>query len=61
MKCPKCGSEDLFVIETREVPENPKALDRKRQCRRCGQRFFSEEEIKHLLPPTRPYAKQITK
>jgi len=57
MRCPNpaCGSNDLAVETTREDPDNPKILERKRYCKKCGQRLFCVDEIKYLLPPKRPY------
>ena len=55
MRCPKCGTEDHLVYDTRDNPDNDKILELKRICNKCGQRFFAVEEIKYLLPPKRHY------
>lgn len=42
MKCPYCGSYNLYVMETRQ--EDEYTLRRKR-CRDCGIKIFTEEAI----------------
>ena len=42
MKCPKCKSDDLKVLDTRSVDTNTK---RRRQCNSCGFRFSTIETL----------------
>lgn len=48
MQCPKCGSENNLVIDTRTLRES-KPLDtavvRKRECCDCGCRWMTTEEF----------------
>lgn len=41
MKCPKCGSEELKVLETRRGGYN--SVVRSRLCKACGFRFRTTE------------------
>lgn len=38
MKCAKCGSENLKVIDSRPIYGYPEGVRRRRQCRDCGER-----------------------
>ena len=44
MKCPKCGSDDDKVLDSRTVREGA-AIRRRRECTVCGTRFTTHEEI----------------
>ena len=44
MKCPKCGSDDAKVLDSRPVREGA-AIRRRRECTVCGTRFTTHEEI----------------
>ena len=42
MKCPKCGSDDDKVLDSRAVREGA-AIRRRRECASCGFRFTTHE------------------
>jgi transcriptional repressor NrdR len=44
MRCPKCGSRDDKVIDSRQSRDNV-SIRRRRQCLSCGYRFTTYEEI----------------
>ena len=44
MKCPKCGSDDDKVLDSRSAREGA-AIRRRRECIACGHRFTTYEEI----------------
>ena len=44
MKCPKCGTDDDKVLDSRAVREGA-AIRRRRECAGCGYRFTTHEEI----------------
>lgn len=44
MKCTQCQSEDIKVIESRDVAEG-QAIRRRRMCNKCGHRFTTYERI----------------
>ncbi|MBV9618620.1 MAG: transcriptional repressor NrdR [Verrucomicrobia bacterium] len=44
MRCPKCGSRDDKVIDSRQSRDNS-SIRRRRQCLKCGYRFTTYEEI----------------
>src|SRR5947209_14635902 len=44
MNCTQCGSDDIKVIESRDVAEG-QAIRRRRMCNNCGQRFTTYERI----------------
>lgn len=44
MKCPFCGSTDDKVIDSRTIRDG-EAIRRRRECRSCGRRFTSYEQI----------------
>jgi transcriptional repressor NrdR len=44
MRCPKCGSLDDKVIDSRSVRNND-AIRRRRSCLACGYRFTTYEEV----------------
>lgn len=44
MKCPKCGSDDDKVLDSRAVRDGA-AIRRRRECMVCGARFTTHEEI----------------
>src|SRR5690349_23990533 len=44
MKCNQCQSDDIKVIESRDVAEG-QAIRRRRMCNQCGYRFTTYERI----------------
>jgi len=44
MRCPKCGSDDDKVLDSRAVRDGA-AIRRRRECTVCGARFTTHEEI----------------
>lgn len=44
MKCNQCGSDDIKVIESRDVAEG-QAIRRRRMCVHCGKRFTTYERL----------------
>jgi transcriptional repressor NrdR len=44
MKCTQCHSEDVKVIESRDVAEG-QAIRRRRMCSNCGHRFTTYERL----------------
>jgi len=44
MKCNKCQSDDIKVIESRDVADG-QAIRRRRMCNACGDRFTTYERI----------------
>jgi transcriptional repressor NrdR len=44
MKCNKCQSDDIKVIESRDVADG-QAIRRRRMCNECGYRFTTYERI----------------
>lgn len=44
MKCTQCQSDDIKVIESRDVAEG-QAIRRRRMCNRCGNRFTTYERL----------------
>jgi transcriptional repressor NrdR len=44
MKCTQCQSEDIKVIESRDVAEG-QAIRRRRMCNKCGHRFTTYERL----------------
>lgn len=44
MQCPKCGTKDTRVIDSR-VSTSGLAIRRRRSCQSCGYRFSTTEEI----------------
>lgn len=40
MNCPKCGSDQIFVVETRNQPGY---IKRRRECMFCSERFNTAE------------------
>src|SRR6266403_649235 len=44
MRCPKCGSRDDKVIDSRQSRDGS-SIRRRRQCLKCGYRFTTYEEI----------------
>ena len=44
MKCPKCGSDDDKVLDSRSARDGA-AIRRRRECLKCGSRFTTYEEI----------------
>ncbi|RIL11457.1 MAG: transcriptional regulator NrdR [Proteobacteria bacterium] len=47
MKCPRCSSEDLAVIDSRG---DDSAIRRRRECQSCHYRFTTYERIEYALP-----------
>jgi transcriptional repressor NrdR len=48
MRCPACKSEDLRVLETRDLDD---AIRRRRECGACGHRFTTLERSEALPCP----------
>jgi transcriptional repressor NrdR len=48
MRCPACTSEDLRVLETRDLDD---AIRRRRECTTCGHRFTTLERSEALPCP----------
>jgi transcriptional repressor NrdR len=46
MVCPKCGSEELKVNESRDL-DNGNAIRRRRECLNCANRFTTYERIEN--------------
>jgi transcriptional repressor NrdR len=44
MRCPKCGSRDDKVIDSRQSRDSS-SIRRRRECLKCGYRFTTYEEI----------------
>jgi transcriptional repressor NrdR len=44
MKCTQCSSDDIKVIESRDVTEG-QAIRRRRMCNACGYRFTTYERL----------------
>lgn len=44
MKCTQCHSEDIKVIESRDVADG-QAIRRRRMCNQCGRRFTTYERL----------------
>jgi len=44
MKCTQCQSDDIKVIESRDVAEG-QAIRRRRMCNKCGYRFTTYERL----------------
>lgn len=42
MSCPKCGSNESDVKDTRPI-DSGNQIRRRRQCRACGERFTTRE------------------
>ncbi|MBP5261420.1 MAG: transcriptional repressor NrdR [Clostridiales bacterium] len=49
MKCPKCGSEKLKVVDSRNA-DNINAVRRRRECEDCGERFSTLERVEGIQP-----------
>lgn len=47
MRCPKCGSNDTRVVDSREAPD---AVRRRRKCEACGDRFTTYERVETARP-----------
>lgn len=47
MKCPKCSSDDLSVIDSRGEDDT---IRRRRECSKCNYRFTTFERIEWSLP-----------
>ena len=47
MRCPKCGSEELSVVDSRG---DDLAIRRRRECQACQFRFTTYERIEFTLP-----------
>ncbi len=44
LRCPFCGYEDTFVIDTREI-EDQRVIRRRRECPKCKNRFTTYERV----------------
>ncbi|MCR5061582.1 MAG: transcriptional regulator NrdR [Saccharofermentans sp.] len=49
MKCPKCESENIKVVDSRNA-DNINAVRRRRECENCGERFSTLERIEGIQP-----------
>lgn len=47
MRCPKCNSDDISVLETRS---DDTTIRRRRGCQNCNHRFSTYERIEYALP-----------
>ncbi|MDP9378854.1 MAG: transcriptional regulator NrdR [Chloroflexota bacterium] len=47
MRCPKCGSGDSRVVDSRDAVN---AVRRRRLCENCGNRFTTYERVETLRP-----------
>ena len=43
MKCPYCGSDDLSVVDKRDISDA--LIKRRRECLKCEQRFTTFEKV----------------
>ena len=50
VECPKCGKEETFVKNTYFTED--KEILRHRQCKLCGWKFWSYQELEVALDPT---------
>lgn len=59
MRCPKCGSIEDKVIDSREAKDGA-SIRRRRECGTCGHRFTTYEHVEHdeLLVVKRNLARQ---
>lgn len=50
MKCPNCGSSQIFVVNSRSTKEETQ-IWRRRKCADCGERFTTHEtiDLSHLV------------
>lgn len=48
MRCPKCGSDDTRVIDSR-MQEAANATKRRRECKACGYRFTTFERCEDQI------------
>lgn len=50
MKCPNCGSSQIFVVNSRSTKEETQ-IWRRRKCEDCGERFTTHEtiDLTHLV------------
>lgn len=50
MKCPNCGSSQIFVVNSRSTKEETQ-IWRRRKCEHCGERFTTHEtiDLSHLV------------
>jgi len=48
MLCPYCGSKEDRVLDSREAPDGT-AIKRRRECKHCGRRFTTFEQIEELV------------
>lgn len=46
MRCPKCGSIEDKVIDSREAKDGA-SIRRRRECGTCGHRFTTYEQVEH--------------
>jgi transcriptional regulator NrdR family protein len=47
IECPKCGCRHFRVVYTRP---QPKAIIRLRECRHCGRRLLTREQVPGVTP-----------
>lgn len=61
MRCPKCGSENLRCMESRESISYPGRRRRRHKCQNCGARFstieITVEEYQELLAAAEKWRK----
>lgn len=46
MICPYCGHRESRVVDTRDLGN---MIRRRRECRRCGKRFTTHEQVAHAV------------
>ncbi len=46
MICPYCGHRESRVVDTRDLG---KMIRRRRECRQCGKRFTTHEQVAHAV------------
>lgn len=46
MFCPYCGHPESYVVDTRDIG---RMIRRRRQCRKCGKRFTTHEQVAHSV------------
>jgi transcriptional repressor NrdR len=47
MKCPRCGKQEIRVLESRSA-EGGQSVRRRRECMSCGYRFTTYERIEFM-------------
>jgi transcriptional repressor NrdR len=49
MRCPFCKNENSKVVDSRPA-RNGRAIRRRRECLRCGERFTTYEQVEEIQP-----------